>query len=131
MGCRQSTASWVFKISGWYGSRRSPPSLMDSAPIAIPMSMLPSAIWFAMSCVALSPEEQNLFTEDAPEVLGMPAAREAARTMYAAFPLLTCKNVSVIFHRVPGTFNHTLPRQTSSIRLGSSLDFSTTFFNNE
>jgi len=104
MGCMQSAASWFLKISGWKGSIRSPPSLIDSAPIAIPMSMLPSAIWFAMSCVALSPDEQNLFTEDAPEVLGIPAAREAARTMYAAFPLLTCKNVSMLFHGLPGIF---------------------------
>jgi hypothetical protein len=37
-------------------------------------------IWFAMSCTALRPEEQNRFTEEAAVVFGKPAAREAART---------------------------------------------------
>jgi hypothetical protein len=51
--------------------------------------MLPFDIWLAMSCVALRPEEQNRFTEEAAVVFGNPAASEAARTMYAAFPSLT------------------------------------------
>lgn len=79
----QSAASCVEeRISGWKGfSRRSPPTDMDSAPKAMPISMEPSAIWFAMSCVALSPEEQKRFTVEAPDVLGKPAARAAARSL--------------------------------------------------
>jgi hypothetical protein len=57
--------------------------------MAIPISMLPFDIWLAMSCVAFRPEEQNRFTEEAAVVFGNPAASEAARTMYAAFPSLT------------------------------------------
>jgi hypothetical protein len=57
--------------------------------MAIPMSMLPLEIWFAMSCVALRPEEQKRFTVEAAVVLGKPAASAAARTRYAAFPSLT------------------------------------------
>jgi hypothetical protein len=53
---------------------------MDSAPMARPTSMLPVAIWLAMSCVALRPEEQKRLTEEAAVVLGKPAARRAART---------------------------------------------------
>jgi hypothetical protein len=39
-----------------------------------------------MSAVALRPEEQKRLTLDAPEVLGKPAARAAARSLYAALP---------------------------------------------
>jgi len=53
---------------------------MDSAPRARPISMLPVAIWFAMSCVALRPDEQKRLTEEALVVLGKPAERRAART---------------------------------------------------
>jgi hypothetical protein len=49
--------------------------------MATPISMEPSAMALAMSWVALRPEEQKRFREYAPEVLGIPAAREAARTM--------------------------------------------------
>jgi hypothetical protein len=45
--------------------------------------MLPKAIWFAISCVALRPEEQNRFTVEAAVVFGKPAARAAARSLYA------------------------------------------------
>ena len=82
MGCMQSAAFGSFRISSWKGfSRRSPPSDMDSAPIATPMSMLPLMIWLATSWTALSPDEQKRFTEEAPAVVGYPAAREAARAM--------------------------------------------------
>jgi len=92
MGCMQSAASWFLRSSGWKGrSRRSPPTDIISAPRAIPMSMLPEAIWFATSWVALRPEEQNRFTVEAAVVLGNPAARAAARTRYAALPSLTCR----------------------------------------
>ena len=54
-----------------------------------------------MSWVALRPEEQNRFTLEAAVVLGKPAAREAARTRYAALPSLTyC--VSEIVRRADG-----------------------------
>ncbi len=87
MGCMQSCASWFWKTSGWKGfSRRSPPMDIISAPMAMPISMLPEAIWFAMSCVALSPEEQNRFTVEAAVVFGKPAASAAARSLYAALP---------------------------------------------
>jgi hypothetical protein len=57
------------RISSWKGfSRRSPPSDMDSAPMAIPTSMLPLEIWFAMSWTALRPEEQKRFTDEAAAV---------------------------------------------------------------
>lgn len=82
MGIMQSAASWVpLIISSTNGRvRRSPPVLMDSAPRARPISMLPVAIWFAMSCVALRPDEQKRLTEEALVVLGKPAERRAART---------------------------------------------------
>lgn len=51
--------------------------------------MLPSLIWFAMSCTAFKPDEQNRFTVEAATVLGKPAARDAARSLYAALPSLT------------------------------------------
>lgn len=43
------------------------------------MSMEPVWICVAMSWMALRPEEQKRLTEAAPEVYGMPAAREAER----------------------------------------------------
>jgi len=59
--------------------RRSPPSVMDSAPIATPISIAPVMIWLAISWVALRPELQKRLVEYAAEVTGKPAAREAAR----------------------------------------------------
>lgn len=61
--------------------------------MATPQSMLPLLIWFAISCSALRPDEQNRLTDEAPEVLGNPAAKAAARTMFAALPLLTYQRV--------------------------------------
>jgi hypothetical protein len=55
--------------------------------------MLPAIIWLAMSWTALSPEEQKRLTEDAAVVLGKPAARAAARILYAAFESLTFAHV--------------------------------------
>lgn len=90
MGCMQSAASWFSRTEGWKGFI-GVGSLTDisSAPKAIPISMLPLVIWFAMSCVAFNPDEQNRFTVDAAVVVGKPAARAAARTLYAALPSLT------------------------------------------
>lgn len=83
MGCMVSAASWLAEVTASSKglSRASPPMVMDSAPIAIPTSMLPAEMALAISAVALSPEEQKRLTEEAPETLGMPAAREAARSL--------------------------------------------------
>lgn len=69
---------------------------INSAPIAIPHSMCPRLIWFAISWTALRPEEQNRLTEAAAVVLGKPAARDAARTKYAALCSLTWSYVSIL-----------------------------------
>lgn len=50
----------------------------------MPTEMEPLEIEWAMSAMAFRPEEQKRLTEEAPAVLGKPAAREAARTLYAA-----------------------------------------------
>lgn len=74
--------------------------------------MLPVLIWFAMSCTALRPDEQKRFTEEAPVVLGNPAARAAVRTVNAALPSLTyfsCK-----YNDVRMTEKLTFPMQMSS-----------------
>lgn len=47
-----------------------------------------------MSCTAFKPEEQKRFTDEAAAVLGKPAARDAARTKYAALLSLTFLNLS-------------------------------------
>lgn len=52
--------------------------------------MEPLEIWWAMSAVAFRPELQKRLTDDAPEVFGKPADRDAARTLYAALPSETC-----------------------------------------
>ena len=72
----QSTDSWLDMMEGWKAEGFEPPSDMDSAPMAMPTSMLPVAIWAAISWTALRPEEQKRLTEEAAEVLGRPAARE-------------------------------------------------------
>ena len=54
-------------------------SLRDSAPTAIPISMVPVMISFAMCWVAVKPDEQNRLELEAAEVFGKPAARAAAR----------------------------------------------------
>src|SRR3569833_3492842 len=73
MGCRQSWVSWLRRVT--FSSKGltmpSPPAVMDSAPMAMPISMPPVAIWWAMSAVALSPDEQKRFTDNAPCVLGL------------------------------------------------------------
>lgn len=113
MGCLQSAASWLASISG-EKTVLSPVAFdMLSPPSAMPMSMLPVVIWLAMSCTALSPDEQNRFTALAPEVCGKPAASMAARTLYAA------------------PMSPTFPRQMSSTSEGSILLFSTNCFNRE
>lgn len=82
IGCKQSLASWFSMTAGWKGLAPRPSSelLIDSAPIATPISMLPILIWLAMSCTDFSPEEQKRLTEEPPVVLGKPAASDAART---------------------------------------------------
>ena len=77
----QSADSGLLMMASWKGEGGGPPSDMDSAPMATPTSMLPVAIWAAMSWTAFRPEEQKRLTEEAAEVLGRPAAREAARAM--------------------------------------------------
>ena len=62
----------------------------DSAPTAMPMSIDPVTIWFAMSWVAFNPDEQNLAVEDAEVVLGKPAASAAALQYRPALPSRTC-----------------------------------------
>ncbi len=54
--------------------------------MAMPTSILPLEIWFAMSAVAFRPDEQKRLTLEAPDVMGKPAARDAARSLYAALP---------------------------------------------
>lgn len=81
---------------------------MDSAPTAIPTSIDPAMIWFAICWIAKSPEEQKRLAIEAAVVTGKPAASTAERARYAAEGL------------------RTLPTQTSSTRLGSRLDFSRT-----
>lgn len=76
--------------------------------MAIPTSMEPAMIWFAICWMASNPEEQKRLAIDAAVVSGKPAARTAERARYAALGL------------------RTLPTQTSSTRLGSRLDFSRT-----
>jgi hypothetical protein len=49
--------------------------------MAMPTAMEPVEMACAMSAVALRPEEQKRLTEEAPAVLGKPAAREAARAL--------------------------------------------------
>ena len=49
IGCVQSTDSWLAMMAGWNADGVEPPSDMDSAPMAIPTSMLPVATWAAMS----------------------------------------------------------------------------------
>lgn len=93
MGCMQSAASWLLATTASSKglSRRSPPIDMFSAPQAMPTSMEPEEMAWAMSAVALRPEEQNRLTELAPAVLGKPAARAAARSLYAALASETCE----------------------------------------
>lgn len=81
MGKRQSFASWLaFRMSSSKARlKRSLPSLSDSAPMAIPISIVPVMISFAMCCVAVKPDEQNRAAVEAAVVLGKPAASEAAR----------------------------------------------------
>jgi hypothetical protein len=64
---------------------------MLSAPMAMPISMLPLVMALAMSAVALRPEEQKRLTELAPAVLGKPAARAAVRSLYEALGSRTCE----------------------------------------
>lgn len=65
MGCIQSAASWLWAMtaSSKGFSRRSPPWDMLSAPQAMPTSMEPLEMEWAMSAVAFRPEEQKRFTE--------------------------------------------------------------------
>jgi len=83
MGCMQSSDSWLCLVTspsnGW--SRASPPTVIDSAPRAMPISIEPVVIACAISAVALRPEEQKRLTEEAPAVLGKPAERAAARSL--------------------------------------------------
>ena len=81
MGCMQSAESWFAMMASWKGETGMPVVDMDSAPMAMPQSMLPVEIWLAMSWTAFRPEEQKRLTLLAPAVLGMPAARAAARMM--------------------------------------------------
>lgn len=83
IGCMQSAASWdwLTTASSKGFSRASPPMLMLSAPSAMPTSIEPVVMALAISAVAWRPEEQNRFMEEAPAVLGKPAARAAARSL--------------------------------------------------
>ena len=67
----------------------------DSAPTAIPISISPDAIAFAISCVAFRLEEQKRAVEEAPVVLGNPAARDAARKYRPALPSSTYAEISI------------------------------------
>jgi hypothetical protein len=95
--------------------------------MAIPISIEPLEIWFAISWVALRPEEQKRFTVEAAVVFGNPAARAAARRTYAAFPSETYVDKHWSSDDMKAR-KRTLPQQISSTRLGSRFDFSTTFF---
>jgi hypothetical protein len=50
----------------------------------MPMVIEPPEMALEMSSIALRPEEQKRFTEEAVVVLGKPAARAADRTLKAA-----------------------------------------------
>lgn len=61
-----------------------PPSalvLILSAPTAMPTSMEPARIWFAIFWMASRPEEQKRLETEAAVVAGKPAARTAERAM--------------------------------------------------
>lgn len=58
----------------------------------MPTWIEPELMALAMSCVALRPDEQNRFSEYAAAVLGKPAARAAARSLYAALPSETWRD---------------------------------------
>ncbi len=51
--------------------------LMLSAPTAIPTSIEPANIWFAMVCTANKPEEHHRLTVETAVVTGKPAAMAA------------------------------------------------------
>lgn len=65
IGSMQSAASWLWEVTASSNglSRLSPPIDIASAPMAIPTSILPVVMAFAMSAVALRLEEQKRLIE--------------------------------------------------------------------